>query len=57
MKVKRGSIYGFPDSNSLGKTTTVSLLPGLLNKQQGSMEVLGQELHSNRIESLKKQDH
>ncbi len=54
LQVERGSIYGFLGPNGSGKTTTLSLLLGLLNNQQGSIEILGQELQANRIDILKK---
>ena len=52
--VEKGSVYGFLGPNGSGKTTTLSLLLGLLNKQQGSIEIFGQHLHSNRTDILKK---
>ncbi|HEX6194251.1 MAG TPA: ABC transporter ATP-binding protein [Chitinophagaceae bacterium] len=54
LEVERGSIYGFLGPNGSGKTTTLSLVLGLLAKQQGSIEIFGQHLHENRIEILKK---
>jgi ABC-2 type transport system ATP-binding protein len=54
LQVERGSIYGFLGPNGSGKTTTLSLLLGLLNNQKGDIEIFGQHLHSNRIEILKK---
>jgi lantibiotic transport system ATP-binding protein len=54
LQVERGSIYGFLGPNGSGKTTTLSLLLGLLKNQQGSIEIFGQHLHSNRIGILKK---
>ena len=54
LMVEKGSIYGFLGPNGSGKTTTLSLLLGLLNKQQGSIEIFGQHLHSNRTDILKK---
>lgn len=54
LQVERGSIYGFLGPNGSGKTTTLSLLLGLLQKQQGSIEIFGQHLHTNRSEILKK---
>jgi lantibiotic transport system ATP-binding protein len=54
LKVERGSVYGFLGPNGSGKTTTLSLLLGLLNNQKGSIEIFGQHLHSNRISILKK---
>lgn len=54
MQVERGSVYGFLGPNGSGKTTTLSLLLGLLNGQEGRIEIFGQELQSNRIGILKK---
>ncbi|GAA4329572.1 ATP-binding cassette domain-containing protein [Flaviaesturariibacter amylovorans] len=48
LEVPRGSIYGFLGPNGSGKTTTLSLLLGLLNKQQGDIEIFGQHLLQNR---------
>jgi ABC-2 type transport system ATP-binding protein len=46
--VPRGSIYGFLGPNGSGKTTTLSLLLGLLPNQQGEIEIFGQHLQANR---------
>lgn len=54
LQVERGSIYGFLGPNGSGKTTTLSLLLGLLPTQQGSIEIFGQQLQSNRTEILRK---
>jgi len=54
LNVRRGSIYGFLGPNGSGKTTTLSLVLGLLNNQKGSIEIFGQHLHVNRINILKK---
>jgi lantibiotic transport system ATP-binding protein len=54
LEVERGSIYGFLGPNGSGKTTTLSLLLGLLNKQEGNIEIFGEQLQSNRIPILKK---
>lgn len=54
LQVERGSIYGFLGPNGSGKTTTLSLILGLLNAPHGSIEIFGQHLHSNRIDVLKK---
>ncbi|HMK03409.1 MAG TPA: ATP-binding cassette domain-containing protein, partial [Ferruginibacter sp.] len=48
LRVERGSIYGFLGPNGSGKTTTLSLLLGLLNTQKGDIEIFGQHLHANR---------
>ena len=52
--VERGSIYGFLGPNGSGKTTTLSLLLGLMEIQQGTIEIFGQEINSARIEILRK---
>ena len=54
LQVERGSIYGFLGPNGSGKTTTLSLLLGLLNNQQGDIEIFGQHLGANRVNILKK---
>jgi lantibiotic transport system ATP-binding protein len=54
LQVERGSIFGFIGPNGSGKTTTLSLLLGLLNKQEGDIQIFGQHLHENRIRILKK---
>ena len=54
LQVQKGAIYGFLGPNGSGKTTTISLLLGLLNNQKGDIEIFGQHLHSNRIDILKK---
>ena len=54
LHVERGSIYGFLGPNGSGKTTTLSLLLGLLNNQKGDIEIFGEHLHANRINILKK---
>ncbi len=52
LQIPKGSIYGFLGPNGSGKTTTLSLLLGLLPKQQGDIEIFGQHLHSHRISIL-----
>ena len=54
LQIERGAIYGFLGPNGSGKTTTLSLLLGLLQNQQGSIEIFGQQLHANRIGILKR---
>jgi ABC-2 type transport system ATP-binding protein len=52
--VEKASVYGFLGPNGCGKTTTLSLLLGLLKLQQGSIRIFGQEFRNNRIEILKR---
>jgi len=54
LQVERGSIYGFLGPNGSGKTTTLSLLLGLLNNQKGDIEIFGQHLGANRVNILRK---
>ncbi|NOT73549.1 MAG: ABC transporter ATP-binding protein [Cyclobacteriaceae bacterium] len=54
MEVKRGEIYGFLGPNGSGKTTTLSLLLGLIRQQQGSIELFGQLLSNDRMKILKR---
>lgn len=54
LQVNRGDIYGFLGPNGSGKTTTLSLLLGLLKNQCGTIEVLGYELRHHRQEVLRK---
>jgi ABC-2 type transport system ATP-binding protein len=46
LRVKRNTIHGFLGPNGAGKTTTIKILMGLLRPDEGSIKVLGQELHS-----------
>lgn len=52
LQVPEGSIYGFLGPNGAGKTTTIKLLLNLLQTQEGSINIFGKELQTNRIEIL-----
>jgi ABC-type multidrug transport system ATPase subunit len=54
LEVRRGSIYGFLGPNGSGKTTTLSLLIGLLKPQHGTVTIFGEPLERNRTSLLKK---
>jgi len=54
LQVNRGDIYGFLGPNGSGKTTTLSLILGLLKNQRGTIEVLEKDLQNNRLEILRK---
>ncbi|MBT1705758.1 ATP-binding cassette domain-containing protein [Chryseosolibacter indicus] len=54
LQVNRGDIYGFLGPNGSGKTTTLSLLLGLLKTQHGTIEILGKDLQHHRKEVLRK---
>jgi len=49
LRVPKGSIYGFLGPNGSGKTTTLSLLLGLLPNKEGKIEIFGEDLRNNRI--------
>ena len=53
LQVEQGSIYGFLGPNGSGKTTTLSLLLGLLNNQQGEIEIFGKNISEHRIDVLR----
>jgi ABC-2 type transport system ATP-binding protein len=44
LRVSRGSFYGFLGENGAGKSTTISILTGLLAPTSGTMRVLGREV-------------
>lgn len=54
LHVERGSVYGFLGPNGSGKTTTLSLLLGLLKAQKGDIDIFGQPLHANREDILRR---
>jgi ABC-2 type transport system ATP-binding protein len=43
LRVPRGSFYGFLGENGAGKSTTISMLTGVLAPSSGTIRVLGQE--------------
>ena len=53
LQVEQGSIYGFLGPNGSGKTTMLSLLLGLLNQQEGTIELFGHELNKHKTKILK----
>ncbi len=48
LKVQRNTIHGFLGPNGAGKTTTMKILVGLLRPNEGTVKVLGQELHGGK---------
>ena len=47
LQVKRNTVHGFLGPNGAGKTTTIKILVGLLKPNEGSVKVLGQEIHGS----------
>src|SRR5579872_7474498 len=52
LEVQRGEIFGFLGPNGAGKTTTIRMLLGLIAPTGGSIEILGQELATQRARIL-----
>lgn len=51
LKVQKNSVHGFLGPNGAGKTTTIKILVGLLTPTEGSVRVLGQEVHADQADS------
>ncbi|MGC8940304.1 MAG: ABC transporter ATP-binding protein [Candidatus Bathyarchaeia archaeon] len=47
LKVEKGAIHGFLGPNGAGKTTTIKVLVGLLRPDEGTVKVLGHEVHGD----------
>ncbi|MBC7904966.1 MAG: ATP-binding cassette domain-containing protein [Gemmatimonadaceae bacterium] len=54
LQVEKGSVYGFLGPNGSGKTTTLSLLLGLLHVQEGNVEIFGKNIRHHRVDILRK---
>ena len=54
LRVPRGSFYGFLGENGAGKSTTISMLTGVLAPSSGSMRVLGADGSPDSGDSLKR---
>lgn len=47
-EVEAGQVYGFLGQNGSGKSTTIRMLLSLIHPSEGSIEIFGQSLTSNR---------
>ena len=47
LKVEKNTIHGFLGPNGAGKTTTIKVLVGLLRPDEGTVKLLGQEVHGD----------
>ncbi|MDT8975133.1 ABC transporter ATP-binding protein [Paenibacillus sp. chi10] len=54
LTIKRGDIYGFLGPNGAGKTTTIRMLLGLIRPTKGNIQIFNKNLHSHRLEILRK---
>jgi ABC-type multidrug transport system ATPase subunit len=52
LTVPVGSIFGFLGPNGAGKSTTIKVLLGLLQVQEGMVQLFGQELTRNKMKIL-----
>ncbi len=52
LAVRQGEIFGFLGPNGAGKTTTIRMLLGLIAPTAGSVEILGQDLVTQRARIL-----
>ncbi len=48
LAVQRGDIFGFLGPNGSGKTTTIGLMLGLLQPNEGRVEILGKDVRKDR---------
>lgn len=54
LSVKQGEIYGFLGVNGAGKTTMFKLLTGLLTPTMGTIQILGEDITTQRESILKR---
>ncbi|HZJ03282.1 MAG TPA: ABC transporter ATP-binding protein [Thermoleophilia bacterium] len=52
LEVRRGEVYGFLGPNGSGKTTTISMVLGLLHPSAGQVTVLGRRVTPTQTEAL-----
>lgn len=50
LNIRSGEIYGFLGPNGSGKTTTIMMLLGVLEPSAGTIELLGEEYTSQRLD-------
>ncbi len=48
--IKKGNLTGYIGPNGAGKTTTINIIMGIIEKDEGSVKILGQEVSKKNIE-------
>ena len=51
--IKKGEIVGYIGPNGAGKSTTIKMLTGILNKDSGSIKILGMDPFKERVKYVK----
>lgn len=54
LNVYKGDVFGFLGPNGAGKSTTIRMLLSLIAPSNGKIRLFGKDLHSNRLELLRK---
>lgn len=54
LTVSSGEIIGYIGTNGAGKTTTVKIILGILSKNQGTIELFGQEIQEGDVDYKKR---
>lgn len=50
-RIEKGEIFGFLGSNGCGKSTTMKMLTGLIDKTEGSAKLLGQSIGDKDVDT------
>ena len=53
LKIEDGEIFGFLGPNGAGKTTTIKMITGILDIDEGDIEIDGYSISKNPIEAKK----
>ncbi|CBZ02432.1 ABC transporter ATP-binding protein [Clostridium botulinum] len=53
LRIPKGCIFGLLGPNGVGKTTTIRMILGLIRPDNGSVEIFGKDISSNREAILK----
>jgi ABC-2 type transport system ATP-binding protein len=53
-EIKKGTVYGFLGQNGAGKSTTMNILTGLIDYNDGEIYIDGKDFKSHRFELIKK---